>query len=213
MVSVDLPTHALMLCGAAPGAIELRATVYSLLANPATGVRVAVGFAEQAIGHLWSSGTCLSKRLAGHPPEPLKVGASWSVADASLRVIRVPLDSTPNTWADDARPRGGLVLYARWTSVHIVQAGTTSIITGKPANLVSALVAFVGKPVPWDILADQVWTDTTDRLLLRKSFDSALRRLRVQLHELGVRDDFVSLDGSGNVELVLDPGDRMVDET
>ena len=45
------------------------------------------------------------------------------------------------------------------------------------------------------------------------NFDTTLARLRRQLRDLAIREDLVGLDGAGNVELVLYPGDRMVDES
>ena len=213
--SVNLPTHALMLCGAVPGAVELRAAVYSLLDDDAQhgSVRIVVGFVENAAGHLWYSGTRLWLRLAGRSAQPLDVGDTWTIGPSTLRVIRVPLGDTPDTLTDGPQPRGGLVVHARYSTVHIFRAGSTSVLTGKPANLVSELVRFAGKPIPWLILSQQIWGQTVDRALLRKSFDTTIARLRVQLHELGLRDDLVGLDGSGNVELILHPGDRTVDET
>lgn len=214
--SVNLPTHALMLCGAAPGAVELRAAVYSLLSEPsedAPMVRLVLGFVESAVGHVWYSGARLWIRLAGGAAEPLTLGSHWTVEGCALRVIRVPLGDTSDTWGENIRTRGGLVLHARYTTVHIQRPSGTSVLTGKPANLISELIRFGGKPVPWDILSHQIWGAGVERSLLRKSFDSTMRRLRAQLHELDLREDLVALDGSGNVELVLHAGDRTVDET
>lgn len=213
--SVELPSHALLLCGAVPDAVELRASVYSLVPEQRVdgpAVRLVVGFVEGAEGHLWYSGGRLWTRLSGRGAEPLNVGSPWSVAGCAMRVIRVPLGDTSDTEAEHSRPRSGFVLHARYTTVHVQHARGTSVITGKPANLISELVRFAGKPVPWDLLAREIWSSEADRSLLRKSFDSTMRRLRAQLHDLELREDLVRLDGSGNVELVLMANDRMVDE-
>lgn len=213
--SVELPSHTLLLCGAVPDAVELRASVYSLVSEPRAdgpAVRLVVGFVEGAEGHLWYSGGRLWMRLAGHAAEPLNVGGPWSVAGCPLRVLRIPLGDTSDTEAQSSRPRSGFVLHARYTTVHVQHARGTSVITGKPANLISELVRFSGKPIPWDVLSREIWGAEADRSLLRKSFDSTMRRLRGQLHDLELREDLVRLDGSGNVELVLTASDRAVDE-
>ena len=194
---VDLPTHTLVLCGAAQGPVELGSSTHSLLLGEGGGprtLRLVAGFVANAAGHLWSSGARLWIRLREQEPEMVVAGGQWSVEGVALRVIQVPLDGTSDT-VDGARApmeRSSLVIVARYTSVHVQREGGTAVLTGKPANLVSELVRFGGKPVPWDMLS---------------------RRLRRQLRELAIREDLVSLDGSGNVELVLYPGDRLVDET
>ncbi len=214
--SVEMPTHALMLCGAAPGAVELRAAVYSLLSEPGDGtpmVRLVLGFVESAVGHVWHSGARQWIRLAGGPAQPLTAGSRWTVEECPLRVIRVPLGETSDTWGEHVRSKGGLVLYARYTTVHVQRSSGTAVLTGKPANLVSELIRFGSKPVPWDVVSQQIWGADVERALLRKSFDSTMRRLRTQLQEFDLREDLVGLDGSGNIELVLHAGDRVVDET
>ncbi|MBL9104778.1 MAG: hypothetical protein JNL82_27790 [Myxococcales bacterium] len=210
VVAVELPTHALMLCGAAPDMTELMAAIYSLVAD-AAGVRLLVGYLDGAAAHLWWSGGRAWIRRDGAAPEPLTVGR-LQVAGHALRVVRVPLGDTTETWAARGRRSPSLVLRAFYSSVHVQHADGTAVLTGKPANLVSELVRF-GKPVPWDTLAREVWGADGERALLRKSFDSTMRRLRGQLQELDLRDDLVRLDGSGNVELVLHAGDQVFDET
>ena len=210
--TVVLPTHALLLCGAVPGAVELAAATYSLVEEQGT-VRVVVGFVDGAAGHLWASGSSLWIRVGEQPPQRVDAGGRWMIAACSLRVVQVPLDDTPETWTDSARGRAGLVVFARYTTVHIQRDAGTAVVTGKPANLISELVRFGAKPIPWELVSQQIWGGDVDRLTLRKNFDSTMSRLRGQLRELGLRDDLVGLDGGGNVELVLQPGDRIVDQT
>jgi hypothetical protein len=215
---VDLPTHTLVLCGAAQGPVELGSSTHSLLLGEGGGprtLRLVAGFVANAAGHLWSSGARLWIRLREQEPEMVVAGGQWSVEGVALRVIQVPLDGTSDT-VDGARApmeRSSLVIVARYTSVHVQREGGTAVLTGKPANLVSELVRFGGKPVPWDMLSRQIWGERTERDPLRDNFDATRSRLRRQLRELAIREDLVSLDGSGNVELVLYPGDRLVDET
>lgn len=215
---VELPTHTLVLCGAAQGPVELGSSSHSLLVGEEAGprtLRLVAGFVANAVGHVWCSGARLWIRLRGREAEAIEAGGQWDVEGCKLRVIRVPLDGIRDTVSEQGRAesRRGLVLVARYTSVHVQRDGATAVLTGKPANLVSELVRFGGKPVPWETLSRQIWGERSERELLRDNFDATRGRLRRQLRELGLREDLVTLDGSGNVELVLYPGDRVVDET
>lgn len=218
---VELPTHTLVLCGAAQGPVALGSSTQSLLveehAQPRT-LRVVAGFVANASAHLWCSGARLWIRRRGEEPEAIEAGGRWCIEGCHLRVIRVPLDGTRDTVSEGSGGGGEvsrerLVIVARYTSVHVQRDGATAVLTGKPANLVSELVRFGGKPVPWEVLSRQIWGERSERDLLRDNFDATCGRLRRQLRELTLREDLVTLDGSGNVELVLYPGDRIVDET
>lgn len=211
---VELPSHVLMLVGVVNGPSPLWASMYSL-SVVAEAVHLIAGYVPEAAGHLWYSGARLWICLRGQPAEPLQGGARWTVEGCGLKVFEVPLAGASDT-IDESRhrptPKGCLVLVAHYTSVHVQRDAGTAVITGRPANLVSELVRFDRKPVPWELVARQIWGDR-DRELLRDSFDTTRARLRRQLRDLSVRDDLVKLDGAGNVELVLYPGDRTVDRT
>ncbi len=214
---VELPTHMLVLVGAVQGPVELGSSTHSLVAEgqPRT-LRMVAGFVPNAAGHLWYSGTRLWIRIDGQEPEAIQSGGKWDVEGCALRVIQLPLGDTPETLTVEQRrrvERANLMIVARYTTVHIQRELGTAVLTGKPANLVSELVRFGGKPVPWTTLSQQIWGARTDRDKLRDNFDATRSRLRRQLRELSIREDLVGLDGSGNVELVLYPGDRMIDES
>lgn len=214
---VELPTHMLVLIGAVQGPVELGSSTHSLVADgPPRTLRMVTGFVPNAAGHLWYSGTRLWIRVDGQEPEAIQSGGKWEVDGCALRVIQLPLGGTPETLTAEQRrrvERANLVILARYTTVHIQRESGTAVLTGKPANLVSELVRFGGKPVPWNTLSQQIWGERTDRDKLRDNFDTTRSRLRRQLRELSIREDLVGLDGSGNVELVLYPGDRMIDES
>ena len=214
--SVELPTHSLVLLGTSQGPVELGASTYSLLLTDCAGaqtLRLVAGREPDAAGHLWYSGARLWIRLRDQDAEPIQTGAKWMIEGCALRVIQVPLDGIDDTMTETNGPtQASLVIVARYTTVHVQRDAQTSVITGKPANLVSELVRFGGKPIPWETLAHQIW-GARDRELLRDNFDATRSRLRRQLRDLQIREDLVALDGSGNVELVLYPGDRMIDET
>ncbi len=214
---VKLPTHMLVLIGAVQGPVELGSSTHSLVADGPPGtLRMVAGFVPNAAGHLWYSGTCLWIRVDGQEPQAIQSGGKWDVEGCALRVIQLPLGGTPETLTAEQRrrvERASLVIVARYTTVHIQRESGTAVLTGKPANLVSELVRFGGKPIPWNTLSQQIWGERTERDKLRDNFDTTRSRLRRQLRELSIREDLVGLDGSGNVELVLYPGDRMIDES
>lgn len=105
---------------------------------------------------------------------------------------------------------------ARHDSVHIHRAGEPTVaFGGLPARILSELVAFAG-PTAWDVVAGEIWRDCRDpdqRHTLRRKWDVNLSRLRSKLRGARLRPDLVRSDGSGNVELVLYPGDHVLDHT
>lgn len=214
---VELPLHVLVLIGAAQGPVELGSSTQSLVVtgSPRT-LRLVAGFMPDAAGHLWYSGARLWIRVNGQLPEAIESGGKWDVEGCAVRVIHLPLDGSRDTVTPEQKlrvARAKLMIVARYTTVHVRRDMGTAVLTGKPANLVTELVRFGGKPVPWCTLAQQIWGERTDRDRLRDNFDATRSRLRRQLRELSIREDLVTLDGSGNVELVLYPGDRMLDES
>jgi hypothetical protein len=97
---VDLPTHTLVLCGAAQGPVELGSSSHSLLVGEEAGsrtLRLVAGFVASAVGHVWCSGARLWIRLRGQEAEAIEAGGQWEVEGCKLRAIRVPLDGTSDT--------------------------------------------------------------------------------------------------------------------
>lgn len=217
--SVEVPTHSLTLCGASPGPVRLGASTYSLVPVEGPGPRrlcLLTGYVPDAPCHLWQSGARLWVRAAGGDAEPIQAGKKWAVEGCVLQVVQMLFDGTLDTEIDKPRvaiERTSLVVVARYATVHLHRDAGTAVIAGRPANLISELVAFNGKPIPWETLARQIWSDEVDRERLRDRFDTTCSRLRRQLRDLAIREDLVRLDGSGNTELVLYPGDRMIDES
>jgi hypothetical protein len=70
----------------------------------------------------------------------------------------------------------------------------------------------MGRPAPWEAVAQEVWGSDHDTYWLRANWDRTLRRLRHHLRAAGVREDLVRADGRGNIELYLHRGDTVVDE-
>jgi hypothetical protein len=85
------------------------------------------------------------------------------------------------------------------------------LLAGVPARLVAELLAF-GGPVRWEVLAESLWPQADlARDVLRHRLDVALTRLRKRLAHVGVRRDLITAHRTGQLELVLSPGDRCED--
>jgi hypothetical protein len=63
------------------------------------------------------------------------------------------------------------------------------------------------------VVAGELWPDEADATLLRKRFDVLLGRLRARLREARIGADRVRTTGTGQVELLLLPGDVVEDLT
>lgn len=217
---VFVPPFTLMLCGAEQGPVELVGATHSLVpgSGPRPSLRLVPEYVDGASAHLWFSADALWISRARAEPEVIAVGRPYIIDGVTLQVISLPLSGTSDTmagagFARDGEAEAALVVTARYTSVHIHCGGETVVIGGRPANLLSELVRFGGKPVPWEVAAREVWGAAPDRMLLRQNLDRTLQRLRERLRAAKVREDLVTLDGTGNIELVLHPTDRIVDET
>lgn len=213
---VKVPSHAIMLCGVEDGPAEISGNVYSLIqGRTEERIRLVAEYDGDALGHIWHTAEVIWIRLGDGAPEPLKPGSKWAVRGAKLHAVEIPLAGVLDTSSGRVNEvEAPLTIRARFTSVHIQRVGReTAVISGKPAALLSELVRFGCKSVPWEVLAREVWKDCEDRILLRQSWDRALGRLREQLRQANVRDSLISPDGTGNVDLVLGLEDVVIDET
>jgi hypothetical protein len=96
-----------------------------------------------------------------------------------------------------------------YSSVRLEADGREPVLLhGQPARIASELCEYA-EPVPWDVVAREVWRDETDEVRLRQNWDRNLRLLRERLREARLRDDLVLPDGHGNVALNLLPGDEV----
>lgn len=139
-------------------------------------------------------------------------GDTWTLDGIPFRAVAMSLDpsSQANTRLDGgvARP---LRVIASFETVHVYpRGGDPLVLSGLAARLVSEVVAFA-RPVPWEILARELWPEEDDPHLLRHKLDVNLSRLRAKLREGGVRPDVVRSDGFGHVELFLHEGDEIED--
>lgn len=181
---------------------------------------VAHGFQAEACALLWTAGEALHLRLAATPDEPdriLEPGDTFEVdGHGPFRVVSIALQSaaSPPTERDSDLDLP-LVIVLRFDTVHIHRGATAIAIDGQPARLVSEL-GLMRVPVEWRTLARLLWPDEPSETgdgPLRSRFDRVLTRLRARLRQHGLRPDLVRTDGSGRVELLLGPKDRVKDET
>ncbi len=137
----------------------------------------------------------------------LVLGARHYVAAVSLPVRSAAQPATHDTGRLFPRIR----LVAHYDTAHIHRRGhPTLTLSGLSARIVSELVS-VGAPVSWEAVATELWRQPASREALRQRWDRNLAKLRIKLRKSGVRGDLVRSDGTGNVELLLLPGDEVVD--
>ncbi|MCA9494394.1 MAG: FHA domain-containing protein [Myxococcales bacterium] len=206
VLEVVLPSSSLAIEGLGVRPVVLDLDVGTFHRDPP---RLEPGFDPRGEAHLWSSGDGWSVRR-GDEVLPLVPGTEFDVVGSQVRVIEVPPVDAGGTQRSLVA-QDTLRLVIRFTSVHVHRAGRPPVaLAGVTARILTELARFAS-PVPWDWVAREVW-GPLDRDLLRTRWDRNLRTLRRKLREIHVRPDLVFADGRGNVELVLGPDDRVVDD-
>jgi hypothetical protein len=206
---VHVAPRILALSGLDPDPYELSASVHSVIRRG--GKLVAEPkYLPDALGHVSSSTDGWVLRTAAGEVLDLAVGTRF-VLDGE-EIVAVPLDTGSPTSTVAASPTSPpLRVVARYDTVHLhVEGRTTVVISGIGARIVSELAA-LGCPVPWQVVAHEIWQETDERVL-RQNWDRNMRSLRARLRSLGLRDDLVRPDGRGNTELFLLPGDELVND-
>lgn len=209
VVQVVLPPSVLAIRGEGLPQQILSATV-SLVLEPR--VQLISRYVGDADAWIWTAGDW-RVRIAGAEPEPLEVG-TLRVRDRLFEIVPVALET-----AGEARTevRGGVAvpfrLVATYDTVHFHRAGhPTFTIRGIPARLFGELVA-CGVPVAWTDVAHAIWPKVEDHNQLRRLWDITLARVRRKLRAVGIRPGLLHSDGCGNIELLLEPEDRVEDRT
>lgn len=183
----------------------------SLLTRPRP--EILPRYLPEAPAHLWTDGEgwCLS---LGGETRAVRPGDTWEVDGRSFRGVSVALQRASRSVT---RLEGGvappLKILANFETAHIhPEGGEPLALSGVAARLLSEVVAFDG-PVPWQVLAQELWPGEDDRHLLRRKLDVNLSRLRKRLRDAGIRADLVRSDGFGHVELFLHDQDLVEDRT
>lgn len=206
---VQLPDAVLGLEGEGLAAQVLSGTC-SLVTAPLP--RLVQGIAADAGAVLWATDDRWRFRLLGEAGRELVEGQAFEVGGRTFRAVPMALSqagATP-TRLDLSGP---LRIVARFDTVHLHRgAGSPLVLTGQIARVLSELVA-TGCPLSWAELAAPLWPQIEDRDALRRRWDGLLVRLRERLRDGGVRTDLVQSTRIGLVELVLQEGDRVEDQT
>lgn len=215
VAAVELPGFVLALTGLGAEPEELSAAVYSIVVRPPPGLsELVVGFQANASAHVYSTTEGWRIRLRDRAPEAVEAGASWDIDGVRVGAVALSIDSAgAKSTVFAGRIYAPLRIVARYETVHLESRGQpTLVIIGVPARILSELCA-IGTPVPWEVVASEIWRDEQDSRALRQNWDRNLRSLRVKLRLSGFRDDLVRPDGKGNVELFLQPDDTVVNDT
>lgn len=179
---------------------------------PGRPPRLVGRFEPEAPVHIWSVGDRWRLRQDGE--HEVASGFRFELDGQAFELVELELGQAGRSPTRvDGGVRRPLRIEAAFDTVHIHREDRpVARIGGKPARIVSELVAFDG-PVAWEVLARELWADDADAGELRHRFDVTLGRLRSKLRAAGVRPDLVSNDGAGSVQLVLYPEDVVEDRT
>jgi hypothetical protein len=160
---------------------------------------------------IWTTGEGW-RRMSDGLTVAVEVGDAWEVEGLRFRAVWLALSGGGAT-----RITGGvdppLRITVSFDTAQVQRGGDPPVLlSGQPARVLSELVAF-GGPAAWEVVAAEIWPDETEDHLLRKKWDVVLGRLRARLREGRVRPDLVRAAGTGQVELLLRPGDVVEDKT
>lgn len=162
---------------------------------------------------IWSTGESWRLRLDG-AERTLTAPDAFQVDGIGFRVVEEPAGTSgPGVTLLPGGVHAPLHVVAAFDTVQIHRDGEPVLmIVGVQARIVSEL-AQIGQPVSWRAVAAEVWPDEASDAALRKRWDVAIARLRVRLRTARIRADLLHADGSGNIELLLRPDDRVDDRT
>lgn len=192
--------------------IPLVASAYTLQLGEAA--RLEPGFAPESTANLWiSAAEGWRIRFREQEARALQDGFLWEGGGHRLRAVEVPATGAGVAATLASTAERPLTIVLRYDTVHVHPAdGATMHLAGIPARVLTELGRFAA-PVPWEMVARTIWKNEPDRFVLRQNWDRHLKVLRGRLRESGVRPDLVLADGLGNIELVVRPEDRVIDES
>lgn len=208
VVDVVVPSEVLALSG--PGLPrQVLSGVCSLVLGPPP--RLVERYIGTADAFFYWDGTAWWARPADGEAQVVDRGSTLDLRGQRFQLETVPVASRPDEVTRDGGLRSKLRIEARFDSVSIQREGVpTFVLSGLGARIVSELVSMAG-PVPWQVLAKEIWQDDDDPNLLRSRWDVALLRLRRKLRDGRLPPDLVRADRNGFLELVLEAGDEVVD--
>lgn len=163
----------------------------------------------------WHNGSGWRYRPRGARALALMEGDTWTVAGRTFRAVVLEAQSSGEgvTVIDGGLERP-LRIVAQYDTVHVYRGDKDpepAVVSGVAARVISELAA-MDAPVPWRILAAEVWGELGEASL-RRRLDVACSRLRTRLREQGVRPDLVRATGTGHYELFLHQRDSVEDRS
>ncbi|HNC97584.1 MAG TPA: hypothetical protein PKW90_15750, partial [Myxococcota bacterium] len=185
--------------------------VVSLKVSPT--LQLISGFDPKAPAKLWTTGDDWKLDLDGQI-STVQAGASFWVGGHQIRLVNLKLSGAG---LKATRVTGGfdppLRIVTDFDTVRIYRGEETPVLfSGVSARMLSELVS-MGGSAPWEVVAGEIWKDEPDSLALRRRWDVSLKRLKMKLKEAQLRSDLLRADGTGKVELVLRPVDRVEELT
>lgn len=209
VTGVTLPDHVLSLSGDGLQP-QVLASLSSLLLDPEP--RLSPRYEPAAAAVLWNRGEGWRLQRRNEEAQPLAAGSAFEVEGRRFVVGTVSL-AEAGLGATDTSGTAPLTIEVASTTVRLQRRGEPALsLRGHGATIVRELVEFAG-PVHWYTLARQVWPDSgrEDRARLRARLDTAVKRLRIRLRESGVGSGLISATQTGQLELLLQPGDHIVE--
>ena len=209
--SAELPSHLLALEGDALPR-QILGGVCSLVLDPTP--RLVARAHERAAACIWGTGIGWRVQVGDAPQRDLRPGDTLEVGGHTVRAVAVETGAAGHgETALQGGVRDPLRIIASWDAVQVHPGRRAPLLlSGLSARVVSELYT-LGRVVPWEVLARELWNDDADRFSLRKRLDMQLLRLRRRLEGSRIRPDLVRTDGSGNVELLLYPEDVFEERT
>ncbi len=188
--------------------MELAAPVYSLLTGPPA--QLVPSLRPHAAARIWSTGEEWMIGIGTDRPVRLRADKVYTVGNTTLRSRMLPVGGL-ETAHTQGPGRAALIIVGRTATAHLLRAEREPVVlAGLKARLVTEL-GLMAAPTPWGVLAELLWPNVDDNAQ-RRRLDKLVAKLRTQLREHGVRDNLVHASGTGSFELLLQLGDRFVDE-
>lgn len=210
VVELNLPDYALGIEVVNGHIIPLMAEVSSLM--PGSSLVLMPGWNQDAMGWIFSSGAGWTLMERGRVGVDLQAGQHHMVGGLWFSVVSLPASGMQvSTTEHQGRVFPAMAILFNETEVRIDVPGRPPVdINGVLGRILAELARF-GKRVPWTAVFEAAFEEPPwpDIALARKRWDSSVFRIRARLRDERLRVDLLYVDGQGNVELRLYPGDTL----
>ncbi len=205
---VHHPEHLLALKSAHRPREVLTGRALSLVAHEGLVGRIV----PDAAVHLWTDGSGWVARSGGEPARPLSPGDVLEVGEEHYEVVEVRAErgATPSTGLA-GRLDPPLRIEGYFDAVHVHREGHAPVVLSGAAGRLLYELGAIAQPVHWTEMGRTLWPAEDDPERLRKKWDITLVRLRQRLARDAIRTTLVHPDGTGHVQLLLQPCDQYID--